>query len=585
MDPLPVLQRSPLFSGLSPEALRDVATRLRPRNVRAGEVLFRAGEKGDSFFLVAAGRVRISVPAPRGEQVINQFGPGEWFGEMSLITGEPRSATAVAATDSTLATLSREDFQAILARNPSLAVPISHSLSHRLRVQTLARTRRPLPRSVAIVTTTDAPELDAILLELASALSEVGGRKLAIVDFAGGLEERARLPRAAVAIVAAEGANLTAVAADFCLVLLRIAAGDDADVAHLREADVVWVLEDGSGRAVQWLRGVEDVPHCLMLRLIGPERSITELTLASDPSVLRKAPIVRVDPRKTTARLLRGLARRVLGRRIGLALSAGGAKGLAHLGVLRCFERAGVEFDLVAGTSMGGIVGGLAAMGRTVDEMIAGFRDVRENFRRKLLDFGLPTTSILRGEKKRSLLREYAGDTLIENLPLPFWTVAGDLVSGREVVFGSGPLAEALDATSAIPAVFPPVRIGKRVLVDGWVINPLPADVLRREGAELVIAVDASDYHQPVLDWEAPRWRMSRFTNPAMVRITLRAIEVSAHERTLASLASVDACVQPDVGGFSPIDFRPMETIVERGERAAEQALAHLREVIASGNT
>src|SRR5205823_4358578 len=221
------------------------------------------------------------------------------------------------------------------------------------------------------------------------------------------------------------------------------------------------------------------------------------------------APLVQSAPRSSAARGLRGLARRLLGRRAGLALSAGGAKGLAHIGVLRCFERAGLEFDLIAGTSMGGIIGAFTAMGRE---------------------------------------------------------------------------------SRALPGIFPPVAAGERLLIDGWVVNPIPVDVLRRQGADVVVAVDVAAGVDPTLkvDVASPpvaaaggfqRLRQ-RLANPAIVRLVMRAMEVAARERTLANLALADACVQPDLVAYSVADFSRLPEIVERGEAAAEQALPAIRRAL-----
>ena len=162
-------------------------------------------------------------------------------------------------------------------------------------------------------------------------------------------------------------------------------------------------------------------------------------------------------------------------------------------------ERAGLEFDLIAGTSMGGIIGAFTAMGRESPALLRAFGPFVGDIRRTLLDFGLPEVSLLRGEKKRAAIREQVGERDIRDLALPFWTVAADLVSGREVVLGSGPLWQALDATSAIPGIFPPVAAGERLLIDGWVVNPIPVDVLRRQGADVVVAVDVGAGVDPTL--------------------------------------------------------------------------------------
>lgn len=565
-----------------------VAAQAVYRDTRAGQILFRVNEPGTTFCVVLLGTFRVLVPGPRGDEVLNQLGPGEWFGEMALLTGEPRAATIVAATDGLLAELDAVGFQALMSQLPGFAAALSHTLSHRLRARVLVRPRPPCPQVIAVLSALPSFEEAKLVVNLAAALADVGSGSTAVLDHVALPRLGSAPPDSAVAVFDGASTDGAAVRAQHTFVLLRLSLSTRSAAELVQAADAVWAFDDKDKQALQFLRALRNVPPLTFLRGLDISPATDDGPTSGDVSVIRKAPIVLLDRHDPGAVTLRRFARRVLGRRVGLALSAGGAKGLAHLGVLRCFERGGLEIDLIAGTSMGGVIGGFVAMGRSSADMIDVFTALRDDFRRRLLDFSIPGTSLLRGAKKRRVIREHTGDTRIEDLAMPFRSVAGDLVSGREVVLGSGPLWQALDATSAIPAVFPPVIVGGQALVDGWVVNPLPTDVLRREGADIVIAVDASGGTQAATDFDetvsarlsiATRlWR--RFSNPAIVRVVMRAMEVGARERTVANLVLADVCVAPDVGGFSPSDVQPMTEIVEHGEAAAEAALTSIRRVI-----
>jgi NTE family protein len=304
---------------------------------------------------------------------------------------------------------------------------------------------------------------------------------------------------------------------------------------------------------------------------------------------------VSSDPSAPGARQLRSFARRVLGRRVGLVLSAGGAKGFAHLGALRCLEAAGIEIDLVAGTSMGAVVGAFMALGESSAELAARFQAVAQSFRQLTMDFDASECSLLRGAKKRSLLEEQGKDLTLADLDLPFWTTTADLVSGREVILGHGSLPEVLDAATAVPVIYPPVFLEQRALVDGWLVNPLPADILRREGAEIVIAVDvastaaAAPLEEFARPPDASRFRLgsgvSRAALLRILRLALRAMEVAACERALGHFTLVDACIRPDLAAFSPADFHAASEMIERGQAAAEAMLPAIRDTLRSGAT
>jgi NTE family protein len=583
---LGLVMQLPLFADLTPELAALVAARARRRTVSRGDILCRTGEPGNEFFVIVRGAVHISSVGERGEERVAELGAGEWFGEMALITGEPRSATAVAARDTTLLVLARADLQALLARDPALALALGHALSRRLRAYLLRRA--PAARPGVIVALSGGPTTNGgpLFANLATVLASESGA-LTVLDRAAGTP----LAGPGLTWLPDPGGTLAALRAAHPLLLVHVAITDPRAPALLAEADAVWALDGAASGAPVSAWAAEQVPGALPTSIRASGVGRADGAVFVDPAVLAAPCLDRGAP---GMHALRRMARTVLRRRVGLVLSAGGAKGLAHVGALRCFERAGLEFDLVAGSSMGGIVGALLAMGRDSADMLRTFRGLAGNLRRSLLDFGLPEVALLHGDRKRDAIRAEVGERDVRDLPLPFWAVAADLVSGREVVLGSGPLWRALDATSAIPTVFPPVVVGEHVLVDGWVVNPLPADVLRREGADIVIAVDTSAGVDPTMRLDTGGGTtgvlglisglFDRLANPAIVRIALRAMEVGGRERTLANLALVDAAVQPDLGAFSVADARQLDEIVARGEEAAEAALPAIRTVMRGGH-
>lgn len=186
-----------------------------------------------------------------------------------------------------------------------------------------------------------------------------------------------------------------------------------------------------------------------------------------------------------------------MAKRVGLALGSGGARGAAHVGVLKVLEREGIKVSAIAGTSIGAMVGGAYAAGVPLSRIEEEWLTTS---RRKLLRSFLPTfprTGLSSGAGLRRYLREILGDVRIEELPIPFAAVATDLDTGEAVVLRSGPLVEAIRASTAIPGVFQPVRWEGRLLVDGGMVEPLPVRVCRELGADIVIAVDTNPAPRP----------------------------------------------------------------------------------------
>jgi len=181
--------------------------------------------------------------------------------------------------------------------------------------------------------------------------------------------------------------------------------------------------------------------------------------------------------------------------RVGLALGSGSARGLAHLGVIRAIEDAGIEVDFIAGTSMGALIGAIHAAGK-LDELEATFQAFDWKKTLSFFDVVLPKSGLLDGAKVSELVRAHVHADAIESLPKPFATVATDIVSGEEVVIRSGDVIEAVRASISVPGIFTPVRSNGRILVDGGLTNPVPVSAVRAMGAEFVIAVDLN--HQIV---------------------------------------------------------------------------------------
>jgi len=284
--------------------------------------------------------------------------------------------------------------------------------------------------------------------------------------------------------------------------------------------------------------------------------------------------------------------------RVGLVLSGGGARGMAHIGVLKVLEEMRVPVDCIAGTSAGAIVGGLYAAGLStaeleklvtslswheafmdtppVDEM--AFRR-KEDSQKYKIDFDLGyrdgrftvPRGLIQGQNLNLLLKQQLTRVLevrdFDRLSIPFRAVASDITTGEEVVLGSGDLAEAIRASLSIPGVFAPVEIDGRLLVDGGVSNNLPVNVVRQMGADVVIAVDISTPLRPkeVLQFSA--------TISSQVLTILIQRNVQAQLKTLGA---ADILVRPDMSAVKSMDFYGSGQAVRFGHRAAGKEKARL---------
>jgi len=287
--------------------------------------------------------------------------------------------------------------------------------------------------------------------------------------------------------------------------------------------------------------------------------------------------------------------------RIGLVLSGGGARGLAHLGVLRVLEELRVPVDAIAGTSMGAVVGGLYASGMSVDEIeaLVSTLDWRESFQdkppRQDLDyrrkqeerrflvrlpvgfddggFRLPR-GLVQGQKLTQVLRRETLPVIdihdFDLLPIPFRAVATDIETGEIVVLGEGDLTEALRASMSAPGVFAPAELGGRLLVDGGLVNNLPVDVARAMGVDVVIAVDVG--FEP-----RPRAELDSALAMSNQMLTVMINRETARQRAL--LGAQDVLLEPELGALSSLEFHRLPQFLRRGEEAARSQSSRLGEL------
>lgn len=176
---------------------------------------------------------------------------------------------------------------------------------------------------------------------------------------------------------------------------------------------------------------------------------------------------------------------------IGLALGSGAARGLAHIGVIRAIEEAGIAINVIAGTSIGALVGAVYASG-TINSLERDFRRFDWKTIGSYFDPGVPRSGLLKGKKIVEFVRSHLSARTFDDLPIPFCAIATDVRNGDEVVLGSGDLMEAIRASISIPGIMTPVQIDSRILVDGGLVNPVPVSAVRALGADIVIAVDVN---------------------------------------------------------------------------------------------
>ncbi len=309
--------------------------------------------------------------------------------------------------------------------------------------------------------------------------------------------------------------------------------------------------------------------------------------------------ITRVNPTSPTA---------TNGYPVGLALGSGGARGWAHIGVVRGLRKVGIEADIVSGTSIGALVGAVH-LGGDLAALEHWAQNIGKLSLLRYLDIRMLGGGVISARKIQDLLTTTLGDIKIEDLPKPFAAVATDLTTGHEVWLSEGSLAEAARCSFALPGMLPPVHIEGQLLADGAMVNPIPVSVCRALGSRLVIAVNLNTDHlgrrpdhmmatqvtnpeEPVVNRRArPRKTVNsllgQFTGReesdlSLLSVMVASLNVFQDRLTRIRLASdpPDVTIAPHVGHIGLLEFDRAIEVIEEGEAAVERALPAIREAM-----
>ena len=549
-----------ILNDVGDQALRRLLAEADWFGLPGGTQLARDGENDRAVFLVVTGSLGVFVSEDNtAKRLVATIPAGETVGEMSLLTGESHSATLVALRDTELLRLGPKAFEMLLTRYPRVMLNLLKVVVRRLRQTTRGGHQRTRPKTFAIVPLQRGLVDDPVARSMTAILVNMGA-KAAVLDKASSDQNTEWFNRfeAEHDVVFYQGDLPDSTWSQFCL----------------RQADRVLLIA----------RADANLPlHPFERRFFKRETTAPPELLLVHPSDATRRGVpqhieLRSDLYGTHHHLragntsdLKRLVRFIAGSAVSIVLAGGGARGFAHIGVLKALKEAGVPFDYVAGTSMGGIVAAGVAMEWDIDELSERVRDAFV-INKPLSDYTLPLIALFRGAKVSALLRKHFGDTRIEDLAKPYFCVSSDLTSGRDYVHRSGLLWRALRASVALPGILPPVTEGGHLLVDGGVMNNLPVDVMAAESRGPIVAVDVAGEIDLRADDERYGER-SIFSligqrmrgSPSIISILMRAGTVGSDLQRRSVRALADFLFEPPLDGVGMRDWKYFEQAIAQG--------------------
>jgi predicted acylesterase/phospholipase RssA/CRP-like cAMP-binding protein len=523
----------------------------------AGETVLRQGDEADAMYLVTSGRLELVQETAAGAVVTGTVGQRGTVGEIGVLTGEAHPVSARAVRDSELMVVDRALVLSLVQESRVFSAALLNLLGGLLAEMEGTRAALTTKRGVfALVPVDDGARTDWLCEELLAQFRQWGEAAVLEAPASSGSEQDEET---------AAARQLGQLEERHDLVMIKgspVMLADRWTRFCTRQADRILAVV-----------GRDRPPGALDLRALhGCDVVFSAPGIA--PHVQRQwldALQPRAHHRVGDAGAVSVLARRITGRSVGLVLSGGGARGLAHVGVLQALLESHISIDRVGGTSMGAFVGSMFANGRSPAEITHLFhRELVE--RRPFNDYTLPVVSLARGHRARGMMDRLFGDVAIEDLLLDFFCVTADLVSGHEVVHRRGEVWLHVGASMSIPGWAPPVRVGDQVLVDGGVLNNFPIDVMGAMDEGPIIGVDAMGMSRGG-DLSEPTSGQINRRLPNIGETLAGAATLGSRRRAEDNMRQAALVIRPPVGVAGLMEFSKLERLVEVGRESALEAL------------
>lgn len=542
------LRDCPDLAGVDSAALEALTAGVVHFSLPAGAVLFEAGADPDGVYLVASGR--LGVRAPGHAALSAEIERGELVGEAGWLLKQTRSATLVALRDSELLFIPNTLMEHVTGQSPQFSLALARLCARRLRHSYRQDYKPKRARVFAVVPNSLDVDIAAFASQIVNELS-VAGRTELVWDVRASDHSATWFNRI-------EENN------DFVVYVANPRASGWTRQC-CRQADVILLVACAAATPGPWPAGVAEtaVARGARVELALLHTNPTHRGIAA--AWLDVFPVSQHHHVGAAADISR-IARLLTGRGVGLVLSGGGARGFAHLGVIRALREARVPVDFVGGASIGAVIAAGVAM-RWDDE------EMQQRYRRGFVDtnpvndYTFPFIALTRGRKVSRLLEGEFGDIAIEDLPLPYFCISANLTTGRALEHRTGLVAQALRASVAIPGVMPPVFHPCGVLVDGAAINNMPVDVMQSHAPGIVIGCDVG------ADSSFGKRRVNIF------QILVHAGMINSAQSAAAQRELADVVFKPPLPNVDLLNWRAFDAVIKAGYDYARVALVDMAEI------
>lgn len=626
------LRKNALFAEVKVSELRKILPALQKEYYPRSAIICREGEPGACLYIILSGQVKLTVTEKTHTKTLAYLNAGDFFGESSLLTGEPRTITAEVIIDAEILRLPQPHFEDVVARDPTLLHNVIRAIDKRIRVNTLGLFQQQPKQSqiISIYSPKKAPFKTFLAVNLAVSLAQQTELPVVVLDMTMNdpniavilnmgapptigeediTEERIKaiiarhasdihlvtmspeLLRAGKISREQIAATLGILKTLFHYVLINTSAEISNNTFESLDLSDVVVLLSPTGEepptgmfdhqeiiTTYYTYGSQriDVPLSETAPLILPPNGLAAKRFYDAGEIL-----VERDPYDEVSRVIQKIARHVAGLRIGLALGGIAARGLSHIGVLQVLEENAIPIDVIAGSNTGAIIGAAYALGMRAADIEKHILHWEEHLPLvSFRDFYPLHGGLLNNQRVLKLLAEFIPPELtFQNLKIPLRIITMALDTGKEVALDRGSILKAIEASIAMPGIFPPVKYEDQFLLDGSIINPVPISDLVEMNADILVGVNSfapltPSYAPPPRDY----FSLTGYAeNLKMIDIIIRSFQNLQYEISTAKSMIADVTITPEVIGYSWNDFGKAAGILEAGRKAAEKMLPDLK--------